>query len=291
MDRRLDDLHHLLNQTGAFNEIFVRDECMQVPLYHGTSSIMLDSIKKHGLGGYDIIFGPPGGKSFFDEVLCISEMSEKLQSDSDIYCLADYISEITLKKIKGQTSGEGYNFRHGSVYFALSYDHAKKYCRSYGSELISEAMRWFEKLSLDDQEKLRHKYHLLFEFLDKAKTAYPVILEIRKMSVNMLASEHGEKIQDQLARLESCWNRMLQEIKDTINRNYDFRRGWDDDDAIDNFCDMMRDEWIQKEIEAQKRLFYSCCELESFELLPGNIIPFNACVIHNLNQAALYDIS
>ncbi len=167
---------------------------LSFPLYHGTSTLFLDSITEFGLGGQNICEKYQVIEMFTQVV----DVFKKKDINSDWWVMEGYICE---KMTSGEVTNGGFNFRYGGVYLTPSLETAKRYSQSnkYGSELVSYFIRSYEELykhdsSLADQIfPLNHPLHELI-----ASGAQPVVLEINDLSINDLTTEQGNPIDSQL---------------------------------------------------------------------------------------------
>lgn len=110
----------------------VVDGVLRLPLFHGTSSLWLDSIERNGLGGA----WPPiqEAKALLGKILDRIPLSER-----------DLGAEKMVLQEEGFT-----NWQHGQVYFSLAFGDAERYARSnaLGSELLSECLHYAEEFDL-----------------------------------------------------------------------------------------------------------------------------------------------
>ena len=101
----------------------ISDGIFRLPLYHGTTSIFMDSIQKFGLGGINAIVKYEAEK-FYDCLYNIA--NNKLENDQEwnsVSFAADLVKE------QGVTD-TGYNFkRNGSVYLTPSKLKAIQYAK------------------------------------------------------------------------------------------------------------------------------------------------------------------
>jgi hypothetical protein len=117
---------------SQFEPTLVIDDVLQVPLYHGTSSLWLDSIRSKGLGGAM----PP----ISDALAFLTHLYEQCRHEAPSY---------GIEKMLAQAS-DGANWQHGQVYFSSEQAHAEDYARSnsLGSELLSECENYVRSLQI-----------------------------------------------------------------------------------------------------------------------------------------------
>lgn len=156
-------------------------------LYHGSSTLFLESIRSYGLGGRNPL-SEVDGSGFGRAVL----EAVGAQLDELTYSLFD--------KMCNQTSNH-FNFQHGDTYVSPSRLVAARYAASnrYGSEFLSHA---FELFTLLDAE-----------LAAEIDCRFPVLAGIRQMHCSpllfafdyephmRLLTEHGGSAERQLAQL------------------------------------------------------------------------------------------
>ena len=185
-------------------------------LYHGTSSLFLDSITEFGLGGqnvcekYRII-------EMFTQVV---DVFKKKDMNSDWWAMEGFICE---KMIGGEVTNGGFNFRYGGVYLTPSLETAQRYSQSnkYGSELVSYFIRSYEELYKHAPSLAYQIFplnHPLRELI--ASGSQPVVLEINGLNKNDLTTEQGEPIDAQLKLMnempKAIWQQFNFECLNTI---------------------------------------------------------------------------
>ncbi len=161
---------------------FLTNGELQFSLYHQTSSVFVDSIKKHGFCGVNII-----------------QKFEVLESLNNISSYAEK-NKIELpfdfSLMSRQTSRNGFNFRHGGGYVTPSQGSAVRYATNnkYGSEIISHVLAFAEELTRNG--------HIINELLSSdllelAKTnPFPVLLEITNTPISTLQGENQENFEE-----------------------------------------------------------------------------------------------
>ena len=114
----------------------IKDGLLTIPLHHGTSSLFLESIHQHGLGGVNPIerFAV---RQFFTDILRLCDKA--LAGDQDWEAFR-FVHELLRDQV---TQGDNANFQHGDTYLTPSRASAVGYALTnrYGSELISNAYR------------------------------------------------------------------------------------------------------------------------------------------------------
>jgi len=207
-----------LAATWNFN-MGINNEVLGFPLYHGTTSIFLDSINELGLGGENICEKYQISEMFTQ----IVEALKKQNMDSEWWICEGYICE---KMIGGTVTNGGFNFRYGGVYLTPSLETAKMYAQSnkYGSELVSYFLRSYEELFEHNPALADHIFpsnHPLRDVI--ALDAAPVVLEISGITKDGLTTEQGEPIEAQLELMsklpEALWQQFNFESRKLITSN------------------------------------------------------------------------
>lgn len=148
------------------------DDYLDFPLYHGTSTLFLESIKKYGLGGKNPI-----------NQLGVLKTLERAMELADFQLRNDEVFQINkwvFTKHLNQCSDRE-NWQHGQLYASASEFKATQYATSnaYGSELISDTINLYRRipdkssLSLDENPILRlssERYNPLVYRIDN----YPI---------------------------------------------------------------------------------------------------------------------
>lgn len=176
----------------------VDKEELGISLFHGTSSIFLNSINQSGLGGenvsekYEI-------NGMFSQVMDIFNSKYR---DCDWWVYTGFICE---KMVRQEVTKGGFNFRYGGVYLTPSFKTAKNYATSnkYGSELISYFIRSYEELFKLDPilaDQIFPIAHPLRELI--ALDPVPVVLKIVGITKNYLVTEQGKPIEEQLEQMK-----------------------------------------------------------------------------------------
>jgi hypothetical protein len=158
----------------------VVDGRLQIPLFHGTSSLWLDSIQKHGLGGTF---------PFIRDALGLLPMLHQLVP-------AEH-RDITVPNMISQKT-DHMNWQHGQVYFSLALEDAVRYAQSngLGSELLSVVAGYAEHVGADARLPI-----WLLDLKRAAKS--PGVLAVNDVAVSSLETERGGDPHVQLAAFEA----------------------------------------------------------------------------------------
>ena len=155
-----------------------------LPLYHGTSTLFVDSIKEFGLGGKDII---QEGKvlEFARKIfpLVKDNLPENDGSRHEVSTFKNMVDQHQL-------------YQHGQVYLSLSYDYCTRFAqaREFGSELFSHSLYYYGKLL----EKKLVSPDLLndYPYLKEVKRvgSKPVVIKVKDIDWDNLLTVDGNAL-------------------------------------------------------------------------------------------------
>ena len=189
--------------------MIISDGKLNFPLYHGTSDYFISKIKEHGLGGYrdQDIFSLDVLRSLADALEVSAAEWWSLQST--------YVNPMLQQRV---TNGE-FNFRYGSVYLTPSKSTACNYAGNcLGSEFLTVIYEMYRKLfsvNPSEAELIIPGNHPLRSVFDAVHR--PVVIALRDVKLDMLRTEQGEPVEQQL-------NEML--FKQNFGETFDVDRGW-----------------------------------------------------------------
>ena len=160
---------------------------LALPLFHGTSSIFIESIRQHGLGGvnpiqqYDVV---PFMQRLFERC------QRRLAGSREWEIKANIIGAIAQQEVKG------FNFRHGATYLTPARYVAARYACSnrLGSEAISEAAECL--LLLPDEDRTELRRHPVAQLFDARHE--PIVIRVESVPVSYLRTEYGGDPREQL---------------------------------------------------------------------------------------------
>lgn len=168
-------------------------------LFHGTSTLFLDSIIDHGLGGLN----PIAEWGVLDFALAIFPVAKEKLGDDETWSA----KLQTFGYMVGQVSSS-MNFQHGETYLSPSTSTAIRYAidQRYGSELLSYALDFLDELLRRDvpgvRDDLYHRFPKIFGMRDIS--CAPLVVEARDVLPTQLVSEHGEDAGPNIARVHQA---------------------------------------------------------------------------------------
>ena len=183
------------------------------PLYHGTCTLFLESIGRHGLGGWDPI-------KEWRVLECLHKLIPIAENhrhrSPEITKLLDAVKPMA------RQVNAGLNFQHGAVYLSPSRFTAVRYAtgKKKGSELISYTTSMLEELGrfglAEVRQGLYQEFPEIFTLLDI--DAAPVLIELNGVDPACLLSEKGGSPEDNLVwitglqeRFPDRWEHMTQQ--------------------------------------------------------------------------------
>lgn len=180
---------------------------LPVDLYHGTSTLFLDSIIQNGLGGVNPVIEW--------NILELSEevyrLSEKHLKETDLY----RISSVAFKQMTEQSINGKINYQHGDTYLTPSKRTAARYAihKQYGSELLTYTiifMKELKNLKISSiNEALLCKNPKVFKLMEASPS--PILIQVKNVQKSCLLSENGESPENNINQI----NEVMQK-----NRNY-----------------------------------------------------------------------
>lgn len=174
---------------------------LRVDLYHGTSTLFLDSIIKNGLGGVN----PVNEWNLVSLCIEVCELSEKHLKDTPLY-LKSYIS---LKKMAEQSNAGSLNFQHGDTYLTPAQQTAINYAinKRYGSEMLTYTIDFLTELINRDIkyviQELSKKYKQVFGLVKTNPS--PILIKVKNVNISSLRNEHGNDPSDNLNFLNDAF--------------------------------------------------------------------------------------
>ena len=186
---------------------------LAIPLFHGTSTALLPSIARFGLGGGDPV-------SAFNAVGCLnalSSLADTALSEDDWWASE---ADCTHRMCAQSVSAGGFNFRHGQTYVSASELTAVRYAitNCVGSELLSTCIELRRRLLPFPSERLaaiEFQHRELFSLSEG--NPQPLLLRMNGVATEHLLSETGDSPSSVLASVAELVSCGLQEALEGHN--------------------------------------------------------------------------
>lgn len=190
--------------------------CLKIPLYHGTSSLFVDSIRVSGLGGSH-------DPELFDHRI-LSLLAECLSKCENLTEYWEGESLLIEKMLNQSVTEANFNFRYGGVYLTPSRFTARRYAENkMGSEFLSTIHDAFVALGsvnpLDAERIIPAGHKLRKVFQGDYK---PVLITAHGVSKELLKTEQGKDIQDQIESMVDIKNKVDGMDSDALWQQYNF---------------------------------------------------------------------
>ena len=157
-----------------------------IPLYHGTSTVFVNGISQHGLGGRNPV------KDW--NLLCLAgevlALSKAHLQDTPLYKAR---SEAFAKMTKQETGI--WNWQHGDTYLSPAKSTAIRYAigKRFGSELLTYTVDFLEELYRREvpgvKDDLFRRYPDVFGIMEACPS--PILIEASNIPIKSLQSEDG----------------------------------------------------------------------------------------------------
>ena len=183
----------------------------------GTSTLFLDSIVKHGLGGAN----PISDWNVVELAREILELSQEHISKSDMFARRGDSFRRMTEQIAGTT-----NWQHGDTYVSPVKHTAIRYVanKRLGSELLTYTLDFLEELVRYEvpgvKDSLYRRFPQAFRVLDLSCS--PILLEASGVPVSWLIGEDGSDASSNLKRIDDAYHNHP-DIADAIIQQENFR--------------------------------------------------------------------
>ncbi len=164
------------------------DKNLNFDLYHGTSTLFLDSIVQHGLGAIN----PVKEWNILDLCREVYELSEEYLRDTQLYANSIH----SFKMMAEQSNEKVFNYQHGDTYLSPAKSTAIRYAinKEYGSEMLTYTIDFLKELLKKEisyvSTELYQKYWKIYDLIE-AKPS-PLLVQIKNVNINSLLSEKGD---------------------------------------------------------------------------------------------------
>lgn len=177
-----------------------RDGLLTIPLFHGTSSLFLDSILEYGLGGKNPV-EELGVLPFLKTAFAICE--EALADQEEWQVDRGYVGQI----LRQEVPLSGFNFRSGHPYLSPVELTAVRYALSnrWGSEALTTAARLHERIRKDVPGKLGEFAWSQPLLKVLSQPGRPILVCVEGVEIRSLEGEGSRSTEDTIAHMEGCW--------------------------------------------------------------------------------------
>lgn len=164
----------------------VQNNRLVIPLYHGTSTLFLDSIVKHGLGGANLM----KDWNVLELAREVEVLSEKHISKTKVFLNC----HMSFRRMIRQETGT-MNWQHGDTYLSPAKQTAIRYAadKRFGSELLTYTLKFLEELVRHEvpgiRDDLYQRFPQAYHVLDLSCS--PILIEANGVPVFSLAGEDG----------------------------------------------------------------------------------------------------
>jgi len=207
----MDENHQIFDNTVLIN----KDGKLNISLYHGTSTIFLNSIIKNGLGG----FNPVNDWKLLDLSREVFELSEKHLKGTAFFEL----NSGSFENISKQSNDNNANFQHGDIYLSPTRFTAARYAinSAFGSEILTCSIDFIRELIKMDIEyvkvELPKKYPGIFRLL--ALVPSPLLIEVTSVDSMLLLNEHGESPASNFEKILKYMNESPDYMESSLTQN------------------------------------------------------------------------
>ncbi len=173
-----------------------KKEKLKLPLYHGTTSIFVDSIKDNGLGSIDPLV-KIGAKSLMRELF---KLAEKQGWSDDNWITQRKLLAPLVNQVRTPT----FNFQHGGAYLTYSEEVAKKYAieNPFGCEYLQYLRVLIQLLLQRDINEVKDYFeHPVFELWQKPSDPY--IIKLQQVKLVDIEAEVNVDLIQQIESIES----------------------------------------------------------------------------------------
>jgi len=200
---------------------------MKFKYFHGTSSIFLDSILEHGLGGIN-----PNIKYKNLQLLqfLYSEAEKKLTNNKKYQKLRSSVEAMSNQTFLELEMSNGQkiltNYRHDGIYVGITRGRAIIYAcdNKYGSEILEHCIILFKILKEIDENYNLPKELNLFEiekYIDKEHI--PILIELNNIKDEELETENGDSGVNYLNNLRNIFPKLNRRELDIVMSYSNFK--------------------------------------------------------------------
>lgn len=190
---------------------------MTVNLYHGTSAIFLESIRKHGLG----TINPNFDFKNLEVLKFLREEAERVLIDNERYlnwreCILAMVRQTDLIVRNDRGEKLSFNYKHDGTFASYSAERAAIYTCSnkYGSEILEYCVEIYKMIKTVNQYfTLPNEINLfgIEKYVDIEHK--PIIVEIQNVRGNEIETENGQPGEEALKALKRALPNMTKRQK------------------------------------------------------------------------------
>jgi hypothetical protein len=193
------------------------EEVLTVPLYHGTSSLFLEGIRRLGLGAKN----PLAELNLYAFSREVHALTEKHLSST-----VEFKKRFgSFSRMVSQAFGS-WNFQHGQTYLSPSIGQATIYAinNRYGSELLTYTLDFLQLLLQREipgvRRELFQQYRPIFNLLDVSPA--PILVSVSSITASMLQTEQGKDARERLVEVQQLANGDLENLE-ILGQQMNFR--------------------------------------------------------------------
>jgi len=183
-------------------EEIIENGVFKIPLFHGTSTLFLESIQTHGLGGVKPL-EVHSVRAFVKEAY---ELCDAVYSGDEKWEDCKFSPQWLINQ---ECFSDNANFQHGDTYLATNRACAVRHAlkNSCGSELLTTGA-FMVGLIRDRRPELIDQAFLARNPVMKliSSDSKPILVTVRNVSADMLLSEGGENPEKQIEKLKTLWS-------------------------------------------------------------------------------------
>jgi hypothetical protein len=177
----------------------IKNGVFTVPLYHGTTGLFIESIKRHGLGAHDPL-DDFRSRELMRDLFDIAER-QPFEDDRWLNFIEMIRPTVYQEKIKN-----GFNFTHGGSYLTPSREVAIRFAndsRQFGCEFLTFLGALYGLLGLRAVNGLDFfRDHPLIRLWEGAPWK-PYVITLKNIALEDVESETGVKVDSLLEEIES----------------------------------------------------------------------------------------
>lgn len=197
------------------HEEIVENNILKIPLFHGTSTLFEESIRRYGLGGVN----PIKHYSVREFVCEAYKICDEVYSGDEKWEAFKFSPRLLIDQ---ESFNDHVNFQHGDTYLTPSRQSAVSYAltNKFGSELLSMGARLVDLIKgrrpeLISQSPLNNSPVMSLISSD----SQPILVTIQDIPVNILLSESGNAPDEQIQSVKTLWS-LIYDGKSVVNINF-----------------------------------------------------------------------